>query len=114
MTFNLTKDQIEIQQRARQIASTLVAKNAVEVDKSEQYPWDNVKALTDAGFVGMTIPKEYGGPGRSFLEANLVVEEMAAYWGQTFRKDWQPNWCSLVISLRFASQNQMQEARHRK
>ena len=52
MTFNLTKDQIEIQQRARQIASTLVAENAVEVDKSEQYPWDNVKALTDAGFVG--------------------------------------------------------------
>ncbi len=85
MTFNLTKDQIEIQQRARQIASTLVAENAVEVDKSEQYPWDNVKALTDAGFVGMTIPKEYGGPGRSFLEANLVVEEMAAYCGPTGR-----------------------------
>ena len=42
MTFNLTKDQIEIQQRARQIASTLVAENAVEVDKSELYPWDNV------------------------------------------------------------------------
>ena len=34
MTFNLTKDQIEIQARAREIASTLVAQNAVEVDKS--------------------------------------------------------------------------------
>ena len=33
----------------------------------------------------MTIPKEYGGPGRSFLEANLVVEEMAAYCGPTGR-----------------------------
>ena len=85
MTFNLTKDQIEIQARAREIASTLVAQNAVEVDKSEQYPWDNVKALTDAGFVGMTIPKAYGGPGRNFLEANLVVEEMAAYCGPTGR-----------------------------
>ena len=29
--------------------------------------------------------KEYGGPGRSFLEANLVVEEMAAYCGPTGR-----------------------------
>jgi alkylation response protein AidB-like acyl-CoA dehydrogenase len=36
-----------------------------------------VKALTGAGFVGMTIPENLGGQGRSFLDAVLVIEEMA-------------------------------------
>ena len=35
--------------------------------------WANVKALADAGFLGMTIPKQYGGPGLGFLDASLVV-----------------------------------------
>ena len=85
MSFDLTSDQIDLRARARELASTLVAGNAAETDRSEQYPWDNVKALTEAGFMGMTVPKELGGPGRSFLEANLVVEEMASYCGPTGR-----------------------------
>lgn len=85
MSFDLTADQLDLRARARELASTLVADNAAETDRSEQYPWDNVKALTEAGFMGMTVPKELGGPGRSFLEANLVVEEMASYCGPTGR-----------------------------
>jgi alkylation response protein AidB-like acyl-CoA dehydrogenase len=50
---------------------------AAGIDASEQYPWDIVKALTDAKFVGMTIPENLGGQGRSFLDAVLVIEEMA-------------------------------------
>jgi alkylation response protein AidB-like acyl-CoA dehydrogenase len=54
-----------------------VRPRAAAIDRDEQYPWDIVKALTDSGFVGMTIPKAYGGQGRSFLDAVLAIEEMA-------------------------------------
>jgi alkylation response protein AidB-like acyl-CoA dehydrogenase len=77
MDLGLTADQLALQSRARAFANDVVRPRAAEVDASEQYPWDIVKALAEAGFVGMTIPTELGGQGRSFLDAVLVIEEMA-------------------------------------
>src|SRR5260370_41164142 len=36
------------------------------------------RRLAGRGWVGMTIPPEYGGPGRSPLERYVVVEELLA------------------------------------
>src|SRR5574341_1012939 len=46
-----------------------------------QVPWGNVKELVEAGFFGMTIPKQYGGQGRSYLDTVLVIDEMAQVCG---------------------------------
>jgi alkylation response protein AidB-like acyl-CoA dehydrogenase len=67
----------ELQARAREFADRVVRPRAAAIDAEGQYPWDIVKALTGAGFVGMTIPKAHGGQGLSFLDAVLVTEEMA-------------------------------------
>ena len=67
----------ELQARARDFADKVVRPRAAAIDADGQYPWDIVQALTEAGFVGMTIPKAYGGQDRSFLDAVLVTEEMA-------------------------------------
>lgn len=83
--FALTDEQLDFQARARDLAHNVIAPRAADVDRSEQYPWDNVAALRDAGFVGMTIPKEYGGQGRSFLDAVLLIVEMAKVCGVTGR-----------------------------
>ena len=83
--FALTEEQRDFQARARELAESVIAPRAAEVDRSEQYPWDNVAALRDAGFVGMTIPKEFGGQGRSFLDAVLLIVEMAKVCGVTGR-----------------------------
>ena len=83
MQFDLTPVQRAIQAKARQLARGPIADRAAEIDRSEQYPWDNVKALADAGFFGMTIPQQYGGPGLGFLEACLVVDEMAQVCGRS-------------------------------
>ena len=83
--FELSAIQKQLQANAREFAKKEIAPRAAEVDRSEKYPWKNIELLTNQGFMGMTIPKEYGGPGRNFLEANLVVEEMAAYCGPTGR-----------------------------
>ena len=83
--WELTKEQLDLQARARELARTVIAPRAAEVDRTEQYPWDNVAALQAAGFTGMTIPKEHGGLGHSFLDAVLVVEQMAQVCGVTGR-----------------------------
>ena len=67
----------ELQARARAFADRIVRPRAAAIDAEGEYPWDIVKALTDEGFVGMTIPRAYGGQDRSFLEAVLVTEEIA-------------------------------------
>lgn len=42
--------------------------------------WDEdfTLALAARGWLGMTVPKEYGGHGRSFLERFVVTEELLA------------------------------------
>ncbi|NOX30555.1 MAG: acyl-CoA dehydrogenase [Actinobacteria bacterium] len=85
MTWSLTDEQLAIQAKARALAIEVVAPRAAEVDRTEQYPWDNVAALNEAGFTGMCVPPEFGGPGHSILDAVLVVEEMAKVCGVTGR-----------------------------
>ena len=85
MTWDLTPEQRDIQARARELANDVIAPRAAEVDRTEEYPWDNVAALQGAGFTGMTVPTDLGGPGRSFHDAVLVVEEMAKVCGVTGR-----------------------------
>ncbi|MEY2957971.1 MAG: hypothetical protein RLZZ01_539 [Actinomycetota bacterium] len=83
--WDLTPDQLDLQARARALATEVIAPRAAEVDRTEEYPWDNVKALQEAGFTGMTVPTDLGGPGHSFLDAVLVIEEMAKVCGVTGR-----------------------------
>ena len=64
MPIDLTAEEIALQARACEVASGVIAPRAAEVDRSEQYPFENVQTLKDAGFVGMTIPRQYGGQGR--------------------------------------------------
>jgi alkylation response protein AidB-like acyl-CoA dehydrogenase len=73
----LTEEQEALQARARALADGLVRSRAAEIDASRDYPWDIVEALKAEGFMGMTIPVEYGGQGRSFLDTVLVVEQLA-------------------------------------
>lgn len=64
------------QSTARELAAGF-ADRAAHWDRTRTYPWENVRALADAGLMGVTIPKEYGGQGASFHDAVLVVEELA-------------------------------------
>ncbi len=54
-------------------------------DKSRTYCWQNVGELAASGIMGMSIPKEYGGQGASFLDVAFVVEEVARTCALTAR-----------------------------
>ena len=77
MDLGLTPDELVLQARARELAETVIRPRGAEIDRTEEYPWDVVSTLGKAGFMGMTIPRAYGGRGASFLDAVLVIEEVA-------------------------------------
>lgn len=75
--YDLTPEQFKLQAESRELAQSVFAPTAAQTDKTEQYPWDNVAQLRDAGFMGMMLPKSIGGRGLSTLDTVIVIEEMA-------------------------------------
>src|SRR3954470_7234577 len=104
--LGLTAEQRALQERARAFANEIVRPRAAEIDASEQYPWDIVKALTEAKFVGMTIPESLGGQGRSFLDAVLVIEEMAKGCTVTSRVVVETNMGAISTMMAYGSDEQ--------
>ncbi|MCP4187046.1 MAG: acyl-CoA dehydrogenase [Gammaproteobacteria bacterium] len=104
--FDLTATQIEIQENARKFVADKIAPHAAEIDRSEAYPWDNVEALTEAGYMGMTIPEAYGGLGLGYLETVLVVEEMAKACGVTARIVVEGNMGALAAIMKYGNEEQ--------
>lgn len=75
--MELSSQQLVLKERAAALSNGMIRKRAAEIDQSREYPWDVVEALKAERFMGMTIPPEYGGQGRSFLDTVLVIEEIA-------------------------------------
>ncbi|MBM3289247.1 MAG: isovaleryl-CoA dehydrogenase [Candidatus Hydrogenedentes bacterium] len=77
MNFDLTHEQIELQQKVRAFARREVAPLAAEIDRDERFPAATFKKLGEMGLLGLMVPKEYGGMGESVLTCCLVAEELA-------------------------------------
>ena len=109
MDFDLTPDQRDLQERARTLAGE-IATRAAEIDRSEEYPWDNVERLKAAGFFGMTIPRAYGGPGLGCLDAILVIEEIAKVCGITARIVVEANMGAIGAVMTYGTEAQKRRA----
>ena len=106
MTLGLSPDELKLQTRAREFSRSVVRPRAAAIDRDEQYPWDIVRALAEQKFVGMTIPVEYGGQGRSFLDAVLVIEEMAKACTVTGRIIVETNMGAISTVMAYGSEMQ--------
>ena len=110
MDFQLTADQKDLQARARELARGSFEARAAEIDRSEQYPWNNVEDLKNGGFMGMTIPKAYGGQGRTFFDATLVIEQMAQVCGVTGRIVVESNMGAISTVMKYGTEEQKKMA----
>jgi alkylation response protein AidB-like acyl-CoA dehydrogenase len=106
MTYGLSADELALQATARELAQGEIKARARDVDQSEAYSWENVEALRKAGFLGMTIPKQYGGAGRSFLDAVLVIEEMAQCCGAAGRIAVEANMGAISAIMAYGTEAQ--------
>jgi alkylation response protein AidB-like acyl-CoA dehydrogenase len=106
MDFGLSSDEIALQQRARAFSREVARPRAAQIDRDERYPLDIVKALGQAGFLGMTMPKALGGKDANFLDAALVVEEMAKCCTVTARIVVETNMGALSTVMAYGSEAQ--------
>jgi alkylation response protein AidB-like acyl-CoA dehydrogenase len=106
LDFELTADQKALRAKSRELARGSFAARAAEIDRTEQYPWGNVKELVEAGFFGMTIPKRYGGQGRSYLDTVLVIDEMAQVCGPSGRIVVEANMGAIGAIMAYGSEDQ--------
>jgi alkylation response protein AidB-like acyl-CoA dehydrogenase len=77
LDYFLTEQQKEIKNLTRTIAEEKVLPVRAELDEKEEFPWEIMKILADAGLFGVYIPEEYGGLGGGLLDLCLVVEELS-------------------------------------
>lgn len=69
---------------------------------------DFSRAMAERGWVGMTLPQEYGGAGRSYLERFVVTEEMLVA-GAPVAAHWVADRQAGPSLLRFGSEKLKQE-----
>lgn len=77
MDFSLTEEQEMFRKTAREFAQKELEPLARQVDKSAEPPLENIKKLGELGYLGMTVPEEYGGIGADYLSYVLVMEELS-------------------------------------
>lgn len=67
----------------RDFAEKEVKPLAIEVDETEEFPRVTVDKMIKAGFMGIPVPKEYGGQGCDPLTYAMCVEELSKVCGTT-------------------------------
>jgi alkylation response protein AidB-like acyl-CoA dehydrogenase len=63
--------------KAREVAKSIVAPRAAEIDEKGEFAWDLAEAYSRYGFLSLLIPKEYGGMDTDITSFCLVTEEIA-------------------------------------
>jgi len=79
MEYGLTEEQKEIVELTRKIVKEKVLPARAELDEKEEFPWEIMNILADAGLFGIYIPEKYGGLGFGNLENCLAIEEISKY-----------------------------------
>ncbi|MFD0356106.1 acyl-CoA dehydrogenase family protein [Streptomyces sp. NPDC127110] len=116
MNLELSEEQEAVRRLARAFTDREIAPYAAEWDRAESVDRSIVKKLGDLGFLGLTVPEEYGGSGGDHLSYVLVTEELGrgdsavrgivsvslglvaktvAAWGtEEQKRTWLPRLCS--------------------
>lgn len=74
----LGEDYPEIRESIRRICADFPGEYWRDLDERRAYPEAFVKALTDAGYLSVLIPEEYGGAGLPLRAASAILEEIHA------------------------------------
>ena len=81
MDYLFTDEQKMIKELSHRIAEEKIRPVAAKHDQSEEFPWEVMKVVADAGLFGLFIPEEYGGLGVSITSLSLATEEMSRACG---------------------------------
>ena len=83
MDFTLSKEHEMARALFKEFAEKEVKPLAQEVDETEVFPRETVEKMAKLGFLGIPVPKEYGGQGCDPLTYAMCVEELSKVCGTT-------------------------------
>lgn len=76
-TTLLPEDSELLRQTCWHFAETELKPHAARIDKESAYPEEQVLKMGEMGLMGMVAPEEYGGPGMSYLDYAIAMEEIS-------------------------------------
>jgi alkylation response protein AidB-like acyl-CoA dehydrogenase len=89
MEFELTEEQISVQEAARDFTQRELLPGVIDRDREMKYPTEQVKMMGELGFLGMMVAPEYGGGGMDTLSYVLAMEEISKVDSS----------CSVIVSV---------------
>lgn len=78
MDYTVDPTHEDIRQGVRALCSKFPDEYWLERDEKHEFPWEFFNAVVEGGWLGLTIPEEYGGGGLGVTEAAIVEREIAA------------------------------------
>ncbi|EEP28617.1 acyl-CoA dehydrogenase [Shuttleworthella satelles] len=83
MDFTLDKKHEMARELFKNFAENEVKPLAKDVDEEERFPRETIEKMAKAGFLGIAVPREYGGQGCDPLTYVMAIEELAKVCGTT-------------------------------
>jgi len=77
MDFQLTEEQQMMKEMAHKFADNRVKPGAAERDRTHEFPVNILKECAELGFMGVTVPEEWGGAGMDYLSYAIMMEEIS-------------------------------------
>ncbi len=76
MDMALSAEQGAVQKAVRQWVDDVVVPRALDNDRAERFPQEALDGLRETGFLGLSIPEQYGGGGGDPMSYVLFIEEL--------------------------------------
>jgi alkylation response protein AidB-like acyl-CoA dehydrogenase len=77
MNFQLTEEQLTVQQATRDFAQTELLPGVIDRDNEQKFPAEQVKKMGELGFMGMMTDPKYNGGGMDTISYVLAMEEIS-------------------------------------
>jgi alkylation response protein AidB-like acyl-CoA dehydrogenase len=77
MNFQLTEEQLAVQEAARDFAQTELLPGVIERDTEARFPTEQIKKMGALGFMGMMVDPAYGGGGMDTVSYVIAMEELS-------------------------------------
>jgi len=77
MNFELTEEQLAVQEAARDFAQTELLPGVIERDEQQKFPTEQIKKMGELGFLGMMVDPQYNGGGMDSISYVLAMEEIS-------------------------------------
>ncbi len=76
ISFEWTNEHQILRDSVREFAQKEIAPKIAELDKAQQHDANAIKKMGEAGFLGASIPVEYGGSGMDYISTHILSEEL--------------------------------------